>query len=97
MPSKRRAYRRRTGYVPQDERNLVLEPILNDPVNMSDLVDALLIQAISKGLSSEVGAAEHLAIGRRFPTSRVPRLVRPVLFGPVPMMRSQPDIDSVCS
>jgi hypothetical protein len=73
MASKKRAYRRRTGYVPQDERNLVLEPILNDPVDMSDLVDALLVHAITKGLSFEASAAEQLAIGRRFPNSRVPR------------------------
>jgi hypothetical protein len=71
--SRKRVYHRRTGYVPQDERNLVLEPILNDPMNMGDLVDALLVHAITKSLSTETSPGEQLAIGRRFPASRVPR------------------------
>lgn len=74
MSSRKRAYHRRTSYIPQDERNLTLEPILNDPVDMSDLVDAILMHAISKNLDLDTSPAAQHAIGRRFPHSRVPRL-----------------------
>jgi len=68
----RRAYHRKTGYIPQDERRLDLRVEHRSPVDMSQLADVILIHAICLGQSD---TAEPVLSGRfkRYPFNQAPR------------------------
>ena len=51
----RRAYHRKTAYIPQDQRQLDMRVEHRDPVNMEQLADVILMHAICFGQSDPVG------------------------------------------